>query len=266
MTEPDDRDRYIVPALERGLRLLRGFTREAPTMGLGEIAEANGLPRATAFRLIRTLEALGYLRRIDGTKTYRLGPAVLSLGFEYLASVDLPEIAGPALEGLRDRTGASAHLAIRDRDEIVYLYRIAGRSALTSSIRVGTRLAAHGSSMGRVLLADLPADELSSLYLGHEFRRYTDQTPANLDELRAILDDDAKRGYVLSRSYHERGVVSVAAAVRDTTGDAVAAINVTAAENSIAAGALEGVIKDDVVETARTVSSWLGAVTRAAAE
>ena len=266
MTESDDRDRYIVPALERGLRLLRGFTREAPAMGLGEIAEANGLPRATAFRLIRTLETLGYLRRIDGTKTYRLGPAVLSLGFEYLASVDLPEIARPALEGLRDRTGASAHLAIRDRDEIVYLCRIASRSALTSSIRVGTRLAAHGSSMGRVLLADLPADELSSLYLGHGFRRYTDQTPANLDELRAILDDDAKRGYVLSRSYHERGVVSVAAAVRDTTGDAVAAINVTAAENSIAAGALEGTIKDDVVETARTVSSWLGAVTRAAAE
>ncbi len=120
--------------------------------------------------------------------------------------------------------------------------------------------------MGRVLLADLPADELTSLYLGHGFRRYTDQTPANLDELRAILEDDAKRGYVLSRSYHERGVVCVAAAVRDTTGDAVAAINVTAAENSIAAGALEGTIKDDVVETARTVSSWLGAVTRAAAE
>lgn len=266
MTESDDRDRYIVPALERGLRLLRGLTRGTPAMSLGEIAEANGLPRATAFRLIRTLEALGYLRRIEGTKTYRLGPAVLSLGFEYLASVELPEIAGPALEGLRDRTGASAHLAIRDRDEIVYLCRVASRSALTSSIRVGTRLAAHGSSMGRVLLADLPMDELSSLYLGHGFRRYTDQTPANLDELREMLDDDAKRGYVLSRSYHERGVVSVAAAIRDTTGDAVAAINITAAENSIAAVALEGAIKDDVVETALTVSSWLGAITCAAVE
>ncbi len=266
MTEPDDRDRYIVPALERGLQLLRGFTRESPAMALGEIARANGLPRATAFRLVRTLEVLGYLRRIEGTKTYRLGPAVLSLGFEYLASVDLPEIARPALESLRDRTGASAHLAIRDRDEIVYLSRHPSSSALTSNIRVGTRLAAHGSSMGRALLADLPADELVSLYLDHEFKRYTDQTPANLDALRALLREDAARGYVLGRSFHERGVVSVAAPVRDTTGDAVAAINVTAAENSIAAGAMEGVIKDDVVETARTISSWLGAVTRAAAE
>ena len=159
MTESEDRDRYIVPALERGLRLLRGFTHGAPAMSLGEIAKANELPRATAFRLIRTLEVLGYLRRIDGTKTYRLGPAVLSLGFEYLASVDLPEIAGPALEGLRDRTGASAHLAVRDRDEIVYLCRIASRSTLTSSIRIGSRLAAHGSSMGRALLADLSMDE-----------------------------------------------------------------------------------------------------------
>ncbi len=266
MNQPPDRDRYIVPALERGLRLLRGFTGESPAMGIGAIAEANGLPPATAFRLVRTLEALGYLRRIEGTKTYRLGPAVLSLGFEYLTSVDLPDVARPALEGLRDRTGASAHLAIRDRDEIVYLCRHASRSALTSNIRVGTRLAAHGSSMGRVLLADLAPDEVTALYLGHAFRRYTDQTPASLDELRAMLRDDAARGYVLSRSFHERGVVSVAAAVRDTTGDAVAAINVTAAENSIAAGALEGAIKNDVVETARTVSSWLGAVTRAAAE
>jgi DNA-binding IclR family transcriptional regulator len=224
------------------------------------------LPRATAFRLIRTLEVFGYLRRIDGTKTYRLGPAVLSLGFEYLASVDLSEIARPALEGLRDRTGASAHMAIRDRDEIVYLCRVPGRSALTSNIRVGTKLDAHASSMGRALLADLPAQELSSLYVGHAFRRLTDQTPANLDELRALLAEDAKRGYVVSRSFHERGVVSVAAAVWDTTGAAAAAINVTAAENSIADGALDGAIKDDVVETARTISSWLGAVTRAAAE
>lgn len=266
MIEPDGRERYIVPALERGLSLLRRFTRESPAMALGEIARANGLPRATAFRLVRTLEVLGYLRRIDGTKTYRLGPAVLSLGFEYLASVDLPEVARPALEGLRDRTGASAHLAVRDRDEIVYLARHPSRSALTSNIRVGTRLAAHGSSMGRVLLADLPADELVSLYLGHEFERYTDQTPADLDALRALLRDDAERGYVVGRSFHERGVVSVAAPVRDTTGDAVAAINVTAAENSIVAGAMDGAIKDDVVETARTISSWLGAVTRAAAE
>jgi DNA-binding IclR family transcriptional regulator len=67
-------------------------------MSLGEIAKANELPRTTAFRLTRTLEVLGYLRRIDGTQTYRLGPAVLSLGFEYFASVGLPEIAGPALE------------------------------------------------------------------------------------------------------------------------------------------------------------------------
>jgi IclR family pca regulon transcriptional regulator len=120
--------------------------------------------------------------------------------------------------------------------------------------------------MGRVMLADLPGDELTSLYLGHAFQRYTDQTPASLDELRALLRDDAARGYVLSRSFHERGVISVAAPVREATGDAVAAINVTAAENSISAATLEGAIKDDVVETARTISSWLGTVTRAAAE
>ena len=251
-------DRYIVPGLERGLRLLACFTGETPELAPGELARQLDLPRTTVFRLAHTLEAMGFLRRLDGSKSYRLGPAVLGLGFEYLAALELPEIARPALERLRDETGASSHLAVRDGAEIVYVSRCASHSALASNIRVGSRLAAHGSSMGRVLLANLPDDDLETLYAGRVLEQFTAQTPSDLTALRALLAGDRRRGHVIGRSFYERGVVSVAAPVRDDSGRTVAAINVTAAEQSVEPGALDGALREHVIETARTISSWLG--------
>lgn len=251
-------DRYIVPALERGLLLLRSFTRERPEAGPGQLAREHGMPRTTVFRLLHTLEAMGFVARVPGGTRYRLGAAVLSLGFEYLSALELPEVARPILELLRDSTGASAHLAIREGDEIVYVSRYASRSALASNIRVGSRLPAHASSMGRVLLADLSADELNTLYGERPLRKFTDQTPADLEALKALLAQDRMRGYVVSRSYFERGVVSVAAPVRDLTGRTIAAINVTAAEHLVDPDTLDGVLAQRVVSAAREISRWLG--------
>ncbi len=264
-----EKDRYVVPGLQRGLRLLSCFTRETPELGPGELARALDLPRTTVFRLAHTLETMGFLSRVDGAKTYRLGSAVLGLGFEYLASRELSEVARPALERLRDETGASSHLAVRDHADIIYLSRYAGRSALTSNIRVGSRLAAHASSMGRALLADLGDGEFETLYRDRALEKFTDQTPVDLSALRALLAEDRRRGYVVSRSFYERGVVSVAAPVRDAGGRAVAAINVTAAEQSVDAGALEGAIRESVLRAADAISSLIGGnsgLSRTAAE
>lgn len=259
MTEAGDKDRYMVPGLERGLKLLRCFSREAPVHQPGDLARALGLPRSTVFRLLHTLENMGFLLRDDGASGYRLGPAVLGLGFEYLSALELPEIAQPILEALRDATGASTHLAIRDRGDIVYLSRYASRSTLASNIRAGSRLPAHASSMGRVLLADLNDDELEDIYGdGRVLESFTDQTPRNVKILRAMLRDDAARGHVVSRSFFERGVVSVAAGLRDSTGCAVGAINITAAEQSVDQSTLEGEFKDKVCEAARAISASLG--------
>lgn len=259
MNDAGDKDRYMVPGLERGLRLLRCFTRDAPLLGAGDLARTLGLPRTTVFRLIHTLEAMGFVERADGANRYRLGPEVLGLGFEYLSALELPEVARPALERLRDETGASSHLAIREGGEIVYVSRYASRSALTSNIRVGSRLAAHASSMGRALLADLTEAELDGIYPpGCELEIFTDQTPRDMESLKALLREDRRTGYVVSRSFFERGVVSVAAPVRDATGRAVAAINVTAAQTAIDENALETAFKDRVCDAAAIISAWLG--------
>ena len=254
----DTRGRYIVPGLERGLKLLRSFTRERPEAGLGELAREHDLPRTTVFRLLHTLEANGFVTRVPGGKQYRLGSAVMNLGFEFLSTLELPEVARPILETLRDDTGASAHLSIREGDEIVYVSRYASRSALTSNIRVGSRLPAHASSMGRAMLSCLAGAEIERLYGGRPLRQYTEQTPGDVKALMALLEDDRKKGHVVSRSYYERGVVSIAAPVCDHGGRPVAAINITAAEQSVDWPAREEAFVERVRHAARELSRWVG--------
>lgn len=251
--------RYAVPGLERGLNILRLFSRARRAIGAPEMARELGIPRSTVFRLAQTLEAMGFLRRVDSGRDYALGPAVLSLGFEYLGSLDLVELANPVLARLRDQTGCSAHLAIRSGTDIIYLARHASRSAISSSVNVGTALPAHATIMGRIILADLIDAELRALYTGHTLTRFTDQTPTTLAALRALLVDDRRRGYAISTAFFERGVTAVAAPVRDHSGRAVAAVNVTAVDAALEPRVLDGEIKDRVCEAARAISALLGA-------
>jgi DNA-binding IclR family transcriptional regulator len=259
MTDAEgDDDRYMVPALERGLSVLRCFTWQRPQWSLAELTHQLGLPRPSVFRLVHTLETLGYLVRDDTAKRYRLGSAVLNLGFEYLASVELPDLARHELESLRDRTGASTHLAIREGREIVYLSRYASRTGLTSTVRVGTRLDAHATTMGRVLLAGLSDVAVTELYRDRTLARHTDQTPGTIREILALLDGDRRRGYVIGRSFYERGVVSIAAPLRDTMGRTVAAISLTIAEPAVDAQTINGDLRYAVCEAAAEISRGLG--------
>ncbi len=251
--------RYAVPGLARGLNILKLFNRERRTIGAPEIARALAIPRSTVFRLAQTLEEMGFLRRAENGRDYALGPAVLALGFEYLGSLDLVELANPVLARLRDATGCSAHLAIRRGTDIVYLARHASRAAIARAVDVGTALPAHATVMGRVILADLSDAELAELYAGQALARFSDQTPTTLAALRALLAEDRRRGYAISTAFYERGVTAVAAAVRDHGGRVAAAINVTAVDAALDPRRLAGEIKDTVCSAAREISALLGA-------
>jgi DNA-binding IclR family transcriptional regulator len=251
--------RYAVPGLERGLNILLLFSRARRAISPPDMARELGIPRSTVFRLVQTLEEKGFLQRAETGRDYALGPAVLSLGFEYLGSLDLVELANPVLARLRDATGCSAHLAIRRGTDVIYLARHASRSAISSSVSVGTALPAHATIMGRVLLADLPDGELRALYAGQALGRFSDQTPTSLAGLRALLADDRRRGHAIGTAFFERGVTAVAAPVRDHSSRAVAAINVTTLDAALDARRLAGEIKDRVCEAAAAISALLGA-------
>lgn len=251
---------YMVPALERGLRMLQAFSRDVPVQSLGELARELDLPRATVFRLADTLEHLGFLVRDAETGEYWIGAAALKLGWNYLSSLELPDIAHPYLSRLRHRTRASAHLAVRDGAEIVYISRLPVNAALTSNIRVGARLPAHATSMGRALLQDLGEAALVELYAGiPDLAPYSPETPRTVEALGALLKKDARNGgIVVSRGYYERGVISIAAPVRDSADVVVAAINITAPSDQYTDEQLEGEVREHVRVAARDISAALG--------
>jgi len=260
MTHPNGESdsRYIVPALSRGLALLEAFSAERPSLTLSELSKAVGLSRSSTYRLVYTLEDMGFLLREKGNKAYRLGTRILGLGFAYLASQELVELARPHLEALRDRTNCSAHLGVVEGTELVYVVRMPDRKALTSHIRVGSRLAAHATSMGRAILSQLSEAEIRRRYAGVRLEAYTAHTATDLESLIELLAADRARGYIISRSAYEEGIASVAAPVRDADGNVIAAINISTPEATLKGDELETTLKDAVLETAETISHWLG--------
>jgi DNA-binding IclR family transcriptional regulator len=226
---------YLVPGLERGLRILAEFSAREPVLGAPELSKRIGIPRTTTFRLLQTLEALGFLERVNGDRHFRLGVAVLRLGFEYLSSLELTDIGTPLLERLRDATGLSAHLLIRDQRDVVFVAKAQTHDPMFSSVKVhvGTRLPAHATVHGQVLMGDLGYEELRQLYPEPQLERFTDRTPATVEELNERVRESAALGYAVSEASFERGISVVTAPVRDQTGRIVAALTVTVPRSDI---------------------------------
>ena len=220
-------DRYSVPALTRGLQLLTMFTRDERELSGATLARRLKAPRASVFRLLHTLEKMGFVERVGEAANYRLAIGVLRLGFEYLASMELTEHGRPLLEALRDATGCSAHLVLRDGREVVFVAKAAGHNAMFHSIQVGARLPAHATAIGRVLLGDLDIAALCALYGEAPLKTYTRHTPATVASLKAMVDHDRSQGYAISQSGFEAGISTIAAPVFNDRREVVAAISVT---------------------------------------
>jgi DNA-binding IclR family transcriptional regulator len=222
---PDEKNSYVVPGLERGLRILQLFDRQHTELAAPEIAKVLGIPRSTVFRLLQTLEQMGFIEPAHGG-AYRLGPAVLRLGFEYLASLEITDLARPMVEKLRDETGCSAQLAIRDGREVVIVLRAASPSAFASNVQVGTRLPAHATGYGRILLCDRSEAELRRIFPEPRLEALSAQTPKTVAELARLVREDRARGYAVSEGFFESGVSAIVVPVRDHSTEVVAAIGI----------------------------------------
>ncbi|MAK90172.1 MAG: IclR family transcriptional regulator [Oleibacter sp.] len=246
----DGLERYIVPGLERGLRLLLEFNRRDTSYTAPELAKRLSLPRTTVFRLLATLETMGFVKR-DGND-YSLGMAVLRLGFEYLASLELTELGQPVLNKLSNDIGYSCNLVVRDDKSIVYVAKVTPPSIFAGSVTVGTRLPAHATVLGRILLEDLSLQELRDLYAGAELDGYSSNTPRSADELYDLVQQDLNRGYGVSEGFYESSISTVAAPVRDRLGKVVAALGAT-----IPSGRIEGEEMDLLVTKVRSSADEL---------
>jgi DNA-binding IclR family transcriptional regulator len=220
---------YVVPGLERGLRILAEFSPLEPVLSAADLARRLHIPRTTIFRLVQTLEALGFLERAQNDRYYRLGIAVLRLGFEYLSSLELTDFGIPILERLRDATGFTSHIVVRDGRDIVFVAKAQSYEDGFGSVRVnvGTRLPAHATIHGRILLGDLDIAALADLYPETLLEQFTDRTPRTVAELYELVRADLSRGYAVSESSFERDISVVTAPVRDDSGKIIAAATVT---------------------------------------
>lgn len=226
---PDPSGQYV-QSLARGLSVIRAFDGDHAEMTLSDLARRTGLTRATSRRFLLTLVELGYVKT-DG-RLFSLTARVLELGFSYLSALSLPEIAQPHLEKLAASIHESTSASVLDGTDIVYVARVPTRRIMSVRINIGTRFPAYATSMGRVLLAGLSAEELDAHLAGIDFEGLTAHTVTSRKALEEELARVREQGWAMVDQELENGLRSIAAPVRHGTGVVLAAINVSTTANS----------------------------------
>lgn len=249
------RGQYFVRSVERTLSVLRAFSPERPELTLTEVAQACGLDRAGARRILLTLVDLGYVRH-DG-RLFALTPQVLEFGYAYLSSRSLPQIAEPHLRRLTEQLREMTAVAVLDGDEIRYVAEVPSPKLLSVTIPVGTRFPAHATSMGKVLLAWLPPEQLDARLRAMDLRPLASRTITSREELLADLAQVRKRGFVISDSELEDGLRGVAVPIRDQEGTVFAAVNVSLDEHASSAENIRNEIVPLLLATAARIEADL---------
>ncbi|NDK39847.1 IclR family transcriptional regulator [Pseudoxanthomonas gei] len=228
--EPFEKSPDYVQSLARSLQVLRAFGHELPTPSLSDLATRTNLSRAVVRRILLTLQHLGYVD-VRG-RSFHLTPRVLELGYSYLSSLDVSELAQQTMEKLAQQVGESCSMAVLDGSDIVYVLRVPVRRVMSIALGVGARLPAFAASMGRVMLADLAEPELDAwihanpLQAG-KFHAYTPRTLRTPRALKAELQAVRKQGYAMVSQELELGLCSIAVPIRAANGCVVAGLNVS---------------------------------------
>jgi IclR family transcriptional regulator, pca regulon regulatory protein len=246
---------HFVQSLERGLAVIRAFGADTPSLTLSEVARATGLTRAATRRFLLTLGDLGYVRT-DGRR-FELTARVLELGYAFLSSVSLPEVAEPHLERLVSEVHESSSVSVLDGDDIVYVARVPTSRIMRVSINVGTRFPAYATSMGRVLLAGLEPAVLDAFLERVELRRLSARTITDEQTLRSELARVARQGWAMVDQELEEGLRSVAAPIRDRGGRVVAAVNLSAHASRTSLDAVKRTLLPPLLATAERIEADL---------
>jgi len=220
-------DPNFMASLARGLLVIQAFSQQSLHLSISQLSKRTGLSRASVRRCLHTLSKLGFAGTDDGRNFY-LRPRILALGHSYLSSMPLASAAQPVLEHLSHILHESCSIALLDGVDIIYVARANVTRIMAIDLGVGTRLPAFCTSIGRVLLANLPPDEMEALLARIEFTRYTDRTVTSVEKLRQVLGIVRREGYAIVDQELELGLRSMAVPVQNHLGRVIAAINVGA--------------------------------------
>jgi IclR family pca regulon transcriptional regulator len=253
-------EKYFVEALARGLEVLSLFSRERPTLTMSEVVKLTGLNKTAAYRILSTLEMIGYLHRDPATRRYRPDLKVLTLGFNALDGLDIRQIARPHLEQLARELDLTASLTILDQLYVVYVDRIRNREIVGVLLGLGSRVPAHCSSMGKVMLAYLAPHELDTRLRGVDLQACSPRSITSVTALRTELERVRQQGYAINDGELTSGLRAVAAPIFNVNDRIVAAINVSGSRDTISDERLHDELPPKVMRTAHLISSNLAVI------
>jgi IclR family pca regulon transcriptional regulator len=223
-------DSYV-QSFARGLSVIRSFSAAAPSQSLTDVAAKTGLDRAGARRILLTLQALGYVAQ-EG-RQFRLTARILDLGYAYLSTTPLWNLAEPVMEDLVREVQESCSISVLEGTEIVYILRVPTSQIMAINLAIGSRLPAWCSSMGRVLLAGLPPEQLAQVIAQSDLTprtRFTETAPTRLGKIMAQVRAD---GHAVVNQELEEGLCSIAVPLFDRAGNVIAAMNLSGNANRV---------------------------------
>jgi IclR family pca regulon transcriptional regulator len=218
-------DPDFMASLAKGLAVMQTFSQHKRHLSVSQISAQTGFSRAAVRRCMHTLTQLGFAGSQD-QQHFFLRAKVLSLSQGYFSSTPLAKIAQPILEELSRRLYESCSVATLEDFEVIYIARAAVSRIMSVDLRVGSRLPAFCTSMGRVLLTGLPAEQLNTFFNKAKLTRHTNRTVTSISELRQVLDNVKRTGYAMVDQELEVGLRSLAVPIHDKTGTVVAALNI----------------------------------------
>ncbi|WP_395024106.1 IclR family transcriptional regulator C-terminal domain-containing protein [Comamonas odontotermitis] len=248
-------DSYV-QSFARGLDVIRSFGAAAPRQTLTEVADATGLTRAGARRILLTLHTLGYVR-MEG-RAFELTPKILDLGFAYLTSMPVWHSAQPVMDALVEQVHESCSIAVQDGQDVVYVMRVHTHKIMSTNLGIGSRLPAFWTSLGRVLLAELPVHELQHLLETRDRNLFTRFTVQDDDALLAQISLVRAQGWCLLNQELEEGLTSVAAPIRNAAGKVVAAMNISGQANRTTPEIMRQALLPQLLQAAGRMSALLG--------
>ena len=254
-TAPRPGDSYV-QSFARGLAVIRSFDARAPQQTLTEVAQRTGLTRAGARRILLTLEGLGYVR--SQGRQFCLTPRILDLGFAYLSSLPLWNLAEPVMQALVEELKESCSAAVLDGADIVYVLRVPTHKIMSINLGIGSRLPAACTSMGRTLLAEFETSAVDALLRQHPLVAHTARTITDAAALHAELARVRAQGWCLVDQELEEGLISVAAPLKNRAGQVVAALNISGQANRTSTEMLREQLLPELLATAQAISRTVG--------
>ena len=247
-----------VQSLARGLSVLRAFGEGSSRMTLSELSSNSDLPRATVRRSLITLVELGYVGQDE--RSFFLKPKLLELGFSYLSSLSFNDIVQKNLNILSNELHESASASVLDFPDVIYVARAATSRLMTIGLSVGTKLPALYTSMGRVMLSQLPSGTLKSYLDGIQLDPPTKNSISIKSEMIKELENVKNQGYCILDQELEIGLRSIAAPIGSHINDTYAAINISVPSSRLSMKELEQNVLPKLLRTAEDINRELTSV------